>query len=156
MLRRCKVGTDARAERIPRHHQIVRELERAIEVENEVFGQGKIERRRAAALEIDVAHPPDQFTGVVLVVGQGRGDAVVDDVDDTADGAGAVEERGGATDHFDGLRGQWLDAGLVIGREVAHVENLRAVVEHAHPVIRLLKALIGRIRVFGYTATEVK
>jgi len=63
--------------------------------------------------------------------GCGGGDAVVDDVDHTADGGAAVEERGGAAEDLDAVDKKRLDADAVVGADVGGIEGADAVVEHA-------------------------
>ncbi len=58
---------------------------------------------------------------------------VIDHIDHAANRSAAVQQRGGAAQHFNALRQQRLDAGRVIGTNRRSVVAADAVVQHPHP-----------------------
>ena len=79
----------------------------------------------AAAVEVEVA---------VGTLDRRARYLVGDDVDDAADGAGAVEQRRRAAHHFDAVGGGRIEGDAVIARLERQVAGAHAVLEDQHPV----------------------
>ena len=89
---------------------------------DEILAQRKIERGGPASQIVGgVGFGEDvEMEGFVEAAGR---DALVDDVDRTADGLAPVEKDRGAAQDFDALGGQRLDRDGVVGRRVRHVDR---------------------------------
>ena len=133
-----------RTANLPQHHSRLRVVHRAlgrVVVARAVGGAAEVEgkftvahvqvaraaSRAAVAAEVEreVARRP------LLTLG---GNLVGDHVDEAADGAGAVQQRGGAAHHFDALGGGGVHGHAVIARLARQVAHALTVLEHRHAV----------------------